>query len=91
MIIYQFIVLLLHLAVHIEKIVRHLSRYHKYSLGTELRESSHISRSTRRTLYEKIGDLIRFRRTLYDENLQKQLNERRKLRPDGIDFLGCAI
>jgi hypothetical protein len=28
------------LAVHIEKIVRHFSRYHKYSLGTELRESS---------------------------------------------------
>jgi hypothetical protein len=28
------------LAVHIEKIVRHFSRYHKYSLGTELRENS---------------------------------------------------
>jgi hypothetical protein len=28
------------LAVHIEKIVRHFSRYHKYSLGTELRERS---------------------------------------------------
>jgi hypothetical protein len=28
------------LAVHIEKIVHHLSRYHKYSLGTELRENS---------------------------------------------------
>jgi len=28
------------LAVHIEKIVRNFSRYHKYSLGTELRENS---------------------------------------------------
>lgn len=28
------------LAVHIEKIVRHFSRYHKYTLGTQLRESS---------------------------------------------------
>ena len=28
------------LAIHIEKIVRHFSRYHKYSLGTELRENS---------------------------------------------------
>jgi len=28
------------LAVHMEKIVRHFSRYHKYSLGTELRERS---------------------------------------------------
>jgi hypothetical protein len=28
------------LAVHVEKIVRHFSRYHKYSLGTELRENS---------------------------------------------------
>ena len=28
------------LAVHIEKIVHHFSRYHKYSLGTELRDSS---------------------------------------------------
>jgi hypothetical protein len=28
------------LAVHIEKTVRHFSRYHKYSLGTELREGS---------------------------------------------------
>lgn len=28
------------LAVHIEKIVRHFSRYHKYSLGSELRDSS---------------------------------------------------
>jgi hypothetical protein len=28
------------LAVHIEKIVRHFSRYHKYSIGTELRENS---------------------------------------------------
>jgi hypothetical protein len=28
------------LAVHIEKIVRHFSRYHKYSLGSELRENS---------------------------------------------------
>jgi len=28
------------LAVHMEKIVRHFSRYHKYSLGAELRENS---------------------------------------------------
>lgn len=28
------------LAVHVEKTVRHFSRYHKYSLGTELREGS---------------------------------------------------
>lgn len=28
------------LAVHIEKIVNHFSRYHKYSLGTELRKNS---------------------------------------------------
>ena len=28
------------LAVHVEKIVRNFSRYHKYSLGTELRERS---------------------------------------------------
>jgi hypothetical protein len=28
------------LAVHVEKIVRHFSRYHKYTLGTELREGS---------------------------------------------------
>ncbi len=28
------------LAVHIEKIVRHFSRYHKYSLGTALRDNS---------------------------------------------------
>ncbi len=28
------------LAVHVEKIVRSFSRYHKYSLGTELRERS---------------------------------------------------
>jgi hypothetical protein len=28
------------LAVHIEKIVRHFSRYHKYTVGTELRECS---------------------------------------------------
>ena len=28
------------LAVHVEKIVRGFSRYHKYSLGTELRERS---------------------------------------------------
>lgn len=28
------------LAVHIEKIVRHFSRYHKYTLGTKLRENS---------------------------------------------------
>lgn len=28
------------LAVHIEKIVRHFSRYHKYTLGTELRDTS---------------------------------------------------
>jgi hypothetical protein len=26
------------LAVHVEKIVRNFSRYHKYTLGTELRE-----------------------------------------------------
>jgi hypothetical protein len=30
------------LAVHIEKIVRNFSRYHKYSLGTELRECSRL-------------------------------------------------
>lgn len=28
------------LAVHLEKIVRHFSRYHKYTLGTELRDRS---------------------------------------------------
>ena len=28
------------LAVHVEKIVRNFSRYHRYSLGTELREGS---------------------------------------------------
>ncbi|MBN1887428.1 MAG: hypothetical protein JW850_05540 [Thermoflexales bacterium] len=28
------------LAVHVEKIVRHFSRYHKYTLGTELRNKS---------------------------------------------------
>ena len=28
------------LAVHVERIVRNFSRYHKYSLGTELRERS---------------------------------------------------
>jgi hypothetical protein len=28
------------LAVHIEKVVRHFSRYHKYTLGTELRDGS---------------------------------------------------
>ena len=28
------------LAVHFEKIVRNFSRYHKYSLGTELRDQS---------------------------------------------------
>ena len=28
------------LAVHVEKIVRHFSRYHKYTLGTELRNLS---------------------------------------------------
>jgi hypothetical protein len=28
------------LAVHIEKIVRNFSRYHKYTLGTELRDGS---------------------------------------------------
>jgi len=28
------------LAVHLEKIVRHFSRYHKYTLGTELRDTS---------------------------------------------------
>ena len=28
------------LAVHVEKIVRNFSRYHKYSLGTELRDGS---------------------------------------------------
>ena len=28
------------LAVHIEKLVRHFSRYHKYTLGTELRDGS---------------------------------------------------
>lgn len=28
------------LSVHVEKIVRNFSRYHKYTLGTELRESS---------------------------------------------------
>ena len=28
------------LAVHVEKIVRNFGRYHKYSLGTELRERS---------------------------------------------------
>ena len=28
------------LAVHVEKLVRGFSRYHKYSLGTELRERS---------------------------------------------------
>lgn len=28
------------LAVHIEQIVRHFSRYHKYALGTKLREGS---------------------------------------------------
>ena len=28
------------LAVHIEKIVRNFSRYHKYTLGTELRNNS---------------------------------------------------
>jgi len=28
------------LAVHIEKIVRHFSRYHKYSIGAELRDNS---------------------------------------------------
>ena len=30
------------LAVHIEKIVRNFSRYHKYTLGTDLREKSRI-------------------------------------------------
>ncbi len=35
------------LAVHIEKIVRHFGRYHKYSLGTELREKS-------RRIFERI-------------------------------------
>lgn len=29
------------LAVHLEKIVRHFSRCHKYSLGAELRQGSH--------------------------------------------------
>ena len=28
------------LTVHIEKIVRHFSRYHKYALGTDLRDKS---------------------------------------------------
>lgn len=28
------------LAVHLEKLVRHFSRYHKYTLGTELRDGS---------------------------------------------------
>ncbi len=28
------------LAVHLEKVVRHFSRYHKYTLGTELRDCS---------------------------------------------------
>jgi hypothetical protein len=28
------------LAVHVEQIVRHFSRYHKYTLGTELRITS---------------------------------------------------
>jgi|OM-RGC.v1.026052870 hypothetical protein len=28
------------LALHLEKIVKHFSRYHKYTLGTELRERS---------------------------------------------------
>ena len=28
------------LAVHMEKLVRHFSRYHKYTLGTELRDGS---------------------------------------------------
>ena len=32
------------LAVHMEKIVRHFSRYHKYSLGTELRVRSVFTR-----------------------------------------------
>ena len=30
------------LAVHMEKIVRHFSRYHKYTLGTELRNNSRM-------------------------------------------------
>jgi len=29
------------LALHLEKIVRNFSRYHKYSLGSELRQGSH--------------------------------------------------
>lgn len=31
------------LAVHVEKLVRHFSRYHKYTLGTELRECSRLA------------------------------------------------
>jgi hypothetical protein len=33
----------LDMTVHFEKLVAAFSRYHKYTLGTELREGSHIS------------------------------------------------
>jgi len=47
------------LAVHLEKIVRHFSRYHKYTVGTDLRECSRnalrliITANTKRRLVER--------------------------------------
>jgi hypothetical protein len=35
------------LAVHLENIVRGFARYHKYTLGSELRNGSNISRGER--------------------------------------------
>ena len=67
----------LDLTIYFEEIVRHFSRYHKYTLGTELREKSR----------EIVGLIIKANSTV--ERLALLLELREKLRIKGASADRC--